>query len=211
VATEVLDNLPFDQAERREGRWLEVVADVDDTGDLVERLGPPTDALDLDVDAPDGARIPIQQAAVAWLGDVIALGPARVVVIDYADTTESMAQRPWTDWVRTYRGHQRGGHPLTDLGAQDITVEVAIDQLAAVRPPTTQQTQADFLHAHGIDELVEEGRRTWAERAHVGDLAAVRARSRVSEAAALTDTDGLGSFTVLQWVRPDDPPKGGTQ
>jgi hypothetical protein len=52
---------------------------------------------------------------------------------------------------------------------------------------------------HGIEDLVEEGRRQWAERAPVGDLAAVRARSRVTEAVALLARDGLGSFTVAEW------------
>jgi hypothetical protein len=35
----------------------------------------------------------------------------------------------------------------------------------------------------------------------VGDLAALRARSRVREAEALLDPDGLGAFRVVEWVR----------
>ncbi len=46
--------------------------------------------------------------------------------------------------------------------------------------------------------LVEEGRRVWRERAAVGDLEAVRARSRVGESEALLDPSGLGAFTVLR-------------
>ena len=41
----------------------------------------------------------------------------------------------------------------------------------------------------------------WAERGRIGDLAALRARSRVREAEALTDPVGLGAFTVLEWRR----------
>ena len=37
----------------------------------------------------------------------------------------------------------------------------------------------------------------WDERAHVGDLEAVRHRSRITEAAALTDPAGLGAHRVL--------------
>ena len=59
--------------------------------------------------------------------------------------------------------------------------------------------QAGWLRAHGIDALVEEGKRVWEERKHLGDLEAMRARSRVNEAAALTDSSGLGTFTVLEW------------
>jgi hypothetical protein len=39
----------------------------------------------------------------------------------------------------------------------------------------------------------------WAERAHIGDLAALTGRSRVREAEALTAADGLGAFTVAEW------------
>ena len=82
-----------------------------------------------------------------------------------------------------------------------IPTSAALDQLAAVHEPTTVRTQAQFLALHGIDDLVAEGRRVWAESAHVGDLAALRARSRVREAEALTDASGLGGFTVVEWVR----------
>ena len=124
------------------------------------------------------------------------------MVIDFASTTAALADRPWMDWVRTYRAHARGGHPLEELGIQDITVEVAIDQLAAVRPPDEVRSQAQFLAAHGLDDLVDEGRRTWRERAAEGDLEAMRGRSRVTEAEALTDPSGLGAFRVLEWTQP---------
>ncbi len=61
------------------------------------------------------------------------------------DTTPSMAVRPWTEWLRTYRGHGRAGGPLEGLGTADITTEVAVDQLAAVRPPDDDRSQAEFL------------------------------------------------------------------
>jgi SAM-dependent MidA family methyltransferase len=199
LANELLDNLPFDLAERRAGRWLEVRVGIDANGGLVEVPGQPLDT-ELAPGVPDGARIPIERAAAGWLRAVLDRRPRRVVVIDYVDTTASMATRPWNQWLRTYRRHQRGGHPLDDLGTQDITVDVAIDQLAAVRPPDRTTTQAEFLAGHGIEELVAEATRIWAERAHLGDLAAVAARSRIGEAAALTDPTGLGGFTVLEWV-----------
>jgi len=120
-------------------------------------------------------------------------------VVDYADTTPSMARRPWTEWVRTYRAHGRGGHPLAGLGDQDITCEVAVDQLGGVRRPARDRSQAEFLAAHGIGPLVDEARRSWHERAAIADLAALAARSRVTEAAALLDDNGLGAFRVLEW------------
>jgi SAM-dependent MidA family methyltransferase len=88
------------------------------------------------------------------------------------------------------------------LGTADITTEVCIDQLAwAAGPPSSVQRQSTFLHAHGIDALVEEGRHIWNERAHLGDLAAIRGRSRITEAEALLNRDGLGGFHVVEWAR----------
>ncbi len=149
--------------------------------------------------AVHGARAPIQDEAAGWVRDVVARlrPPGRLVVIDYTSSTADMAARPWREWLRTYRDHQRGGHYLADPGVQDITSDVALDQLP---PPTTTSTQADFLRAHGLEELVEEGRRTWAAHAAAPDLAASTARSRVREAEALTDLAGLGGFTVAEWL-----------
>jgi SAM-dependent MidA family methyltransferase len=150
-------------------------------------------------DAQEGDRVPIQDAAAEWLREALARS-RRVVAIDYCvATTAELARRPMSEWLRTYRRHERGGPPLTALGEQDITCEVAVDQLARVRPPESDVTQAGWLRHHGLDELVEEGRAVWAERAAAGDLAAVRARSRITEAGALTDPAGLGAFRVLEW------------
>jgi SAM-dependent MidA family methyltransferase len=136
--------------------------------------------------------------AAEWLRDARELaGPdGHVIAFDYASTTDEMARRPWSEWVRTYRDHQRGGHPLEQLGEQDITCEVAVDQLAE---PARTGSQADWLRGYGIDTMVEEGRTIWRERAAIGDLEAVKARSRVGEAEALLDPSGLGAFRVLEW------------
>jgi SAM-dependent MidA family methyltransferase len=191
IANELLDNLPFGLLERQAGEgWAEIQVDAS----LAEVLAP----VPYDLEAPAGARVPVQRAARTWVEEARRLA-SRVVVIDYASTTEELAQRPWTEWVRTYRRHGRGSHPLADLGHQDITCEIAIDQLP---PPTANRSQAEFLRAHGIDELAAEAKRAWQERAHIGDLQALVARSRVHETAALTDVTGLGSFRVLEWAGP---------
>ena len=167
---------------------VEVRADV---ASLADRLAP---------GAGPGARIPVQRAAGEWLRAARSLLQAgRVVVFDYASDTATLAGRPWAEWVRTYRGHARGGHPLEHPGHQDVTCEVAVDQLGRIHRPDADRTQADWLAAHGVDELVDDARRTWHERAHLGDLTAMKARSRVGEADALSDPTGLGAFRVLEW------------
>jgi SAM-dependent MidA family methyltransferase len=208
VANELLDNLPFGLAERRAGEWHEVRVDVAPVGGrLIERLVPvaPERSAVLDRLAPaagEGARIPVQDAARAWLRDALAAATprGRVVAIDYATTTADLAARPPSEWLRTYRAHARGGGILDGLGAQDVTCEVAVDQLALVRPPSAEEAQAGWLRRWGIDSLVERARAEWTARAHVADLAALAARSRVTEAAALLDPAGLGAFRVLEWA-----------
>jgi len=74
-----------------------------------------------------------------------------------------------------------------------------VDQLARLRDPSSSTTQADWLRQHGIEALVDDGRRRWEAGAATGDLASLAGRSRVREAEALTDPSGLGAFTVLEW------------
>ena len=188
-ANELLDNLPFDLRQRNDADWSDVLVDVDADGELCDR--PPGDR----------GRAAHHYAAIEWLHRALALVQrGRVVVIDYATTTDEMGERDWRDWVRTYRQHAHGGHPLADPGSQDITVDVAFDQLAAIREPTRNRAQDEFLRRHGIDALVAEGQQIWTDRAHLGDLAAVKGRSRLRERDALCDPTGLGAFRVVEWV-----------
>lgn len=213
LANELLDNLPFGQVILADVGWCEVVVRVDETADGGPRLAEGYVPLeDLRAawcrgragrDADVGARIPVQAAAAEWLAEAVDLaGPGgRVVVFDYASRSSELARRPWSTWLRTYAQHGRTEGPLVDPGSCDITVEVAIDQLATVRDPDVDSTQAEFLRVHGIDELVEDGRTAWHARSEGQvDLAAIAARSRVTEAEALLDPTGLGNFRVLEWT-----------
>ena len=205
LANELLDNLRFRLLERGESGWSEIRVGLD-SGRLVELSVPADEAVAdrADALAPDaavGARIPLQESAGQWLREALAaLRVGSVVVVDYAaTTTSSLADRPMDEWLRTYRSHVRGGPPLSEPGTQDVTCEVAVDQLGRVAPPDDDRSQSDWLRHWGIDTLVDEGRRIWDERAGVGDLVALRARSRAVEAEALTDPTGLGAFRVLEW------------
>jgi len=204
LANELLDNLPFRLAERTEGGWAEVRITLrgNQPGELLAALDEASAQL-LDRLAPEaqvGARVPLQDRARDWLVEALQLVErGAVLVVDYASTTADLASRPMEDWLRTYRGHARGGDPLEDPGSQDVTCEVAVDQLARVAPPTSEDPQADWLRRWGIEDLVEEGRRAWEAKAAAPDLAALRGRSRAVEAEALTDPDGLGDFRVLEW------------
>lgn len=211
VANELLDNLAFGQVVLTEAGWCEVVVGVDEDDQAVPRL------IEGHVPLPDvraawcrgragrdadiGSRIPVQAEAAVWLAEAldVAGSGGRVLVFDYASRSSEMAHRPWAEWLRTYSSHGRGEHPLVEPGSCDITVEVAIDQLATVRPTDQDRSQADFLRHHGIEELVAEGRAAWHAREQL-DLTAIAARSRVGESEALLDPTGLGAFRALEWT-----------
>jgi hypothetical protein len=73
---------------------------------------------------------------------------------------------------------------------------VAIDQLPE---PDAVRSQAQWLQLHDIDELVDEGKRYWEAHAARPDLEAIKMRSRISEAEALLEPNGLGAFLVCEW------------
>lgn len=204
VANELLDNLPFDIV-RRTPDGSEMLTVVDG--------GPATAAVSVDLPAeitalldraPMGTWMPWQHRARRWVTD--ALGSLRrgaVIVLDYGATTDALAARPASGWLRTYAAHERGGDPFAEPGAHDITTDVDIDQLSLDHPPDLVTTQGEWLEGLGISALVAEGRRLWHERAASPDLVALRGRSRVGEAEALCDRSGLGGHLVLEWHRHD--------
>jgi SAM-dependent MidA family methyltransferase len=211
LANELVDNLPFRIVDRRDHTWWEVRVAVD--GDeLVESLVPATTELSTDADVvvvapPDGTRVPVPTGLVHWLRTgAAALRSGRLVVVDYTATGAELDERGQDCWLSTYRDHQRGASPLLASGEQDITVDVPREYLvhAAARAGfqlERELTQAEWLAELGAEALVEAARREWDARARVGDLEAVRHRSRVTEGAALVDPTGLGGHRVLVFTR----------
>ena len=202
LANELLDNLPFRLAVFDSG-WREAFVDVGADGRFVELLSSSFDPVPapLPASASFGARAPLVDRAARTVDHARRLvRTGSVVVIDYATPlTAMLAGRPWRDWLRTYRGNERGDHYLVAPGTQDITTEVPIDQLPE---PDIVRSQSQFLQLWGIDELVEEGRRIWTEQAARPGLDAMRMRSRISESDALLDPAGLGGFLVAEWRNP---------
>jgi SAM-dependent MidA family methyltransferase len=202
VANELLDNLPFRLLVFDAG-WREALVTVQHDR-FVEVLAPlPDEVRDarwLPLTAPHGARIPWQQQASVWVSDTLTrLHAGRILAFDYVTArTAELARVPWREWLRTYRAHERGGHYLAAVAEQDLTAQVALDQLPE---PETVRSQAQFLQRWGIDDLVEEGRVAWAAAASAPTVAAMRMRSRVREAEALLDPTGLGAFLALEWAR----------
>ena len=65
-----------------------------------------------------------------------------------------------------------GGIHSTTPGPRTSPPTSPSTSCGADSPVSEVTTQAEFLRAHGIDALVDEGRRVWNERAHLGDLEA---------------------------------------
>ena len=201
LANELLDNLPFGIAEWDGARWHEVRISFD--GDTFRELLVPMELGAPALSVPAGTRVPIPRGIADWFrtcDEIVRRG--MVVVIDYTADAAELHDR---QWLRTYRAHERGGRPEDAPGTQDITADVVVEQLAAASPFTlaSSRTQADWLRELGIDQLVEDGRRAWDEGAARGDLTALAGRSRINEAAALTDPAGLGAHRVVEFSRLD--------
>jgi SAM-dependent MidA family methyltransferase len=216
LANELLDNLPFRLVQRAGEAWLEVRVTVGHGTAFAEVLVPATADLAAEADLvasgtpdaiPAGTRLPVPTGTRTWLRESArTVQRGFLLVVDYAATADELAARGPDGWMRTYRDHARGTSPLTAPGEQDITHDVPLEYLlhAAERAGwslVARTTQADWLASLGIDELVDQARAAWDARAHVGDLDALRHRSRVTEAAALTDPAGLGAHAVLVFAK----------
>ena len=226
LANELLDNLAFDivrvcPGDGDEGMVdaLEVAVDAEGICEFVVRSldrSEDTTTRELAARIDSGGKgdwFPLQAQAIGWIADMRSrIGNGRLVVIDYASTTKELAVRPDFGWMRTFRGHERGSHPLDTPGSQDITVDVALDQIQMDVPADVVESQTAFLERFGIDELVDEGRRVWEANPHAPGLGEIRGRSRIREAEALLEAGGLGGFTVMQWIvagKPDEADETG--
>jgi SAM-dependent MidA family methyltransferase len=198
IANELLDNIPFRLAVFDAG-WREALIDVADDGRLSEITAPvPAEWHWLPGQAAHGARVPVQEGARHWVEAARGrLRAGTVLAFDYCTPrTAMLASMPWREWLRTYRGHERGAHYLREAGVQDITAQVCVDQLPDV---SATRTQSQFLLRWGIEELVAEGRAAWNENAARPNLHALRMRSRIREAESLMDATALGGFLALEW------------
>ena len=199
LANELLDNLPF-KLFVYDGSWKEAFVALDNGGKFVEVLRHVDNIPEvLPLTAPLGSRAPIQTAASQWILNVSQkLSRGRVLVFDYcSESTSEIAVTPWREWLRTYKEHERGVHYLLYPGSQDITAQVMIDQLRDAVLDLSFSKQSEWLNNWGIQELVSEGMQYWEGHKSSPDVAAMKMRSRVNEAEALTSQDGLGAFWAI--------------
>ena len=210
IANELLDNLPFGIACRTDTGWGEVRVGLNDAGEFVEVIVParPSDVealarLTAGLDVAIGSRLPLPRGIDDWMRRVATtVRRGYVLLIDTMDTVAGVLARGPDGWLRTYRGHDSGGPALSDPGSRDLVADVVVEQLRHAAADAgfrvvAEITQAEWLEDLGLAAMVDAGRRLWDERAAVGDLAALEARSRSTQAAALVDAAGLGGHTVV--------------
>jgi SAM-dependent MidA family methyltransferase len=177
LATEWLDNVPLDLAEN--GRYLHDGAPLE-----------PADAAWIERWWP-GATGTVEigrSRDEAWAAVVAKLGGGLALAVDYGHLEGTRPQHATVTGFRDGREVE----PLFD-GSTDITCHVAMDSLGeAAGIGYHMRMQRDALKALGVD-----GARPPLELAHSSPAEYVRRLAEASEAAMLTDPQGLGGHWWL--------------
>ncbi|MFI5906277.1 SAM-dependent methyltransferase [Dactylosporangium sp. NPDC051541] len=184
IATEWLDNVPLDIAEKSEKGDIAYL-------DSDEPLSPADDAWlrqwwPLD-DAPPGARAEIGSPRdEAWARAVATVERGLALAVDYGHFA---ADRPLFGTLTGYKDG-RQVEPIPD-GERDLTVAVALDSLGS---ETLSQREA--LRSLGVD-----GTRPPLAMATENPVGYLKTLAQASQAAELTDPAGLGGQQwVMHWV-----------
>ncbi len=215
-ANEVADNLPVALAVREGEGWSERRVGEED-GELALVAAPVRAEVGEWLESyagevPEGGTAAAQLAARDWLSEWAGrLAAGSLAVIDYGPAGGS-ADGAGT--LRTHRRHRPGPRPLDSPGEADITVDVNFAALAdAARAQGLEcetLTQRAFLTRCGLPGRLAVWREEELELARAGDhIGRLRARSRITGAAALLDPAGLGGFQVLIARRPAPPAPDG--
>ena len=214
LANELLDNLPFRIVERTADGWAEVRVALD--GDeLVETVVPAlaelaaeADAVAADAVVPVGTRLPVPTRHHGLAALVRDRAPPRRARrgrlrrdargAGRARPRRLVAHLPGARAGRSTarRARRSGHHDRRARGVPRARREPRRLPAHRRRHPGRVALVARHRSARRTD-----ARATWEARAHVGDLEAVRHRSRVTEAAALVDPAGLGAHRVLVFTR----------
>jgi SAM-dependent MidA family methyltransferase len=199
VATEWLDNVPLDIAEVDRDGTLRYLLVEPDTGE--ETLGEPLRPADAEWAArwwneprlAPGLRVELGGPRdAAWAAAVDGLEAGLALTVDYGHLWYA---RPVLGTLAGYSAG-RAVSPVPD-GTRDLTVHVAIDAVCAAGEtvaggPAVLTTQRDALHALGFD-----GTRPPLTLASTDPAGYLRALSAATQAAELTDGEGLGGHYWL--------------
>ena len=195
--------------ERTVDGWLEVRVDaledrfVESTVPAVGELVKVADEVASGAVVPPGARLPCPVDLRDWLARAATvLTHGEIALLDYMAPVDDSSLGECTGGCartgitavaptrstrpgrRTSRSTFRWSTCVPRQRACGLSIEVDVSQADVA--PLARHRRAGRRRAT----------RMWNERAHIGDLAAVEARSRVQEADALLDPSGLGAHRV---------------
>jgi SAM-dependent MidA family methyltransferase len=148
----------------------------------------------------EGGWVEVQLRAREWVSDVLSrMDAGAVLLFDYGDTAEGLANRRQDGTLRTYRAHHLGPHPLDEPGATDITADVDFTALLDLHPGARLHRQDDFLTDLGLRDRLADLRRLELDAARAGDeQQRLRLRTQKTEMETLLHPRGLGDFRVLE-------------
>ncbi len=204
ICNELVDNLVFDIEVRAGNDWIPVRVGADGVAfiEVVDSVLSPG-VVDRGAEQVHPERRPVLKGWSEWIREVSRIAPnLSLLLFDYGGTEAEIVERS-PDWLRTYHGQRKGRSYLCEPGSQDITIDVPFDvlerDLVGVGMREVRWVrQGDWLHAHGIEEIVSEAQAAIPARLDPGDLEQLRLRSVPTEAAALKDPAGLGGFYCLE-------------
>ncbi|HUZ76461.1 MAG TPA: SAM-dependent methyltransferase [Chloroflexota bacterium] len=193
VMNELLDALPVHRLDRDRELYVSCQAD-----ELHEELGPySTPRLGeyfqrLNLTPAGLAEVNLE--ALCLLESVYRRATGCLLIIDYGYEAEELFVRHPQGTLLTYFGHITDGRPYDQVGLKDMTSHVdftSVMRLGEAMGWATRQftTQAEFLIAHGIGDLLQDIQRRASEPAEY-----FRAREAVT---SLLNPRGMGGFRVL--------------
>ncbi len=200
LSNELLDALPFERVQRRDGHLYELRVGLDDDGRLVDVETEPSPEIvayfdTAGVGPAEGCDAEVILEAPRWMRQAAgALRRGYVLTLDYGyEAPELYAAWRKSGTLLTFYRHTSGDDPYLRIGRQDITASVdftAVRRAGEAVGLTTAglRTQAEYLAALGIGEPL-------AQRPAPDALEAYYALRRA--VIELTDTSSLGRIKAL--------------
>ena len=207
IANEVLDNMPAALAVMAGSGWIEF--GVDRGGDgltLVEMPARPEIVewcTSVYPEASPGQTVTAQVVATRWIEETLGSFPrVSMCLIDYAEPSAVLADRPMHQLVRAYRKHRPSDEWLSKPGETDLTVDVNVDgvamAVAAAGGTVNVLSQRSFLLDQGAEEDLADLSHAEVTAASEGRIMdQLIARSKRVDLEAVLDPSGLGGFSVF--------------
>ena len=205
ISNELIDALPVDILEVRNGRTHLVYIGVDKQGNLKEELIETAldEFISFDISTLEGYRGPLCRRLGQWMPSVLDLVPkAFFLNVDYGyEELDYLSMRKSNRLLQTYYKHVDNLSPLLRVGDQDITAHVNFTALRRVMAqqginPVCNITQREWLLGLGYSDVLNGMR-----------LSGEVSRRELSLIDRLVEVEGLGGFRVEMSQRGMNSPK----